>query len=98
MVYVYLLECKDGSLYAGITTDLPKRLREHRAGKGAKYTRGRSPLVLRYVELQLDKSSALRRELQVKKLNRRQKEALIATICLLPHADALDRTTLTAGS
>ncbi|PWK15909.1 GIY-YIG nuclease family protein [Tumebacillus permanentifrigoris] len=87
MVYVYLLECKDGSLYAGITTDLQKRLREHRIGKGAKYTRGRSPLILRYVELQLDRSSALRRELAVKRMKRQQKEDLIATICLLPHAD-----------
>ena len=89
MVYVYLLECKDGSLYAGITTDLQKRLREHRTGKGAKYTRGRSPLILRYVELQLDRSSALRRELEVKRMKRKQKEELIAAICLLPHADEL---------
>lgn len=87
MVYVYLLECKDGSLYTGITQDLQKRLDEHRTGRGAKYTRGRGPLVLRYVEIQLDKSSALKRELAIKRLTRRKKEELIAGISLLPQAD-----------
>lgn len=83
MVYVYLLECKDGTLYAGITPNLLKRMRLHEAGKGAKYTRGRGPLRLRYVELQLDKSSALRREREIKKLTRSQKLELIERVSLL---------------
>ncbi|KEO85054.1 GIY-YIG nuclease family protein [Tumebacillus flagellatus] len=88
MVYVYLLECKDGSLYTGIANDLNKRIREHRTGRGAKYTRGRGPLHLRYVELQLDKGDALRREREIKKMSRRQKLLLLETLCLLPDADA----------
>ncbi|MBL0387212.1 GIY-YIG nuclease family protein [Tumebacillus sp. ITR2] len=88
MVYVYLLECKDRSLYTGITKDLHKRIQEHRSGRGAKYTRGRGPLVLRYVEVQLDKPDALRREIEIKKLTRKQKDKLIANACLLPCADS----------
>ncbi len=85
MIYVYLIECNDGTLYAGITPNLHKRLRLHEAGKGAKYTRGRGPLTLRYVEVQPDKSSALRRELQIKRLSRAQKLELIERICLLEY-------------
>lgn len=70
---LYILECKDGSLYTGVTDDLPRRLTAHRAGKGAKYTRGRSPLILRYTECCGDRSAALRREIQVKNLTRQQK-------------------------
>ena len=84
MVYVYLLECGDGSLYAGITNDLAKRMSLHAAGKGAKYTRGRGPLRLRYVEVQPDKSSALRREREIKGMTRMAKWQLIESICLLP--------------
>ena len=75
--YVYLLRCGDGTLYAGITDDLDRRLAAHRAGKGAKYTRGRGPLELVYTEEQPDKPAALRREAAVKKLRRPAKEALI---------------------
>ena len=50
MWYLYILRCKDGSLYTGITTDVEKRLEAHRTGKGAKYTKGRAPLKLRYLE------------------------------------------------
>lgn len=70
---VYILECKDGSLYTGITDDLDRRLAAHRAGKGAKYTRGRAPLTLRYVEECEDHSSALRREYAIKQLTRAEK-------------------------
>lgn len=73
---VYMLECKDGTLYCGITDNLLNRLAAHRSGKGAKYTRGRSPLVLRYVEACDDKSQALRREIAIKRLPRQQKLAL----------------------
>ena len=76
--YVYLLRCGDGTLYTGMTDDIPRRLAAHRAGRGAKYTRGRSPLELVYWEKQPDKSSALRREAQIKKLSRQKKLALIA--------------------
>lgn len=70
---LYILECGDGSLYTGITDDLRRRLSAHRAGKGAKYTRGRGPLTLRYCEDCQDHPQALRRELQIKKLPRQQK-------------------------
>ena len=75
--YVYLLRCGDGTLYAGITDDLDRRLAAHRAGRGAKYTRGRGPLELVYAEEQPDKPAALRREAAIKKLRRPAKEALI---------------------
>ena len=73
---VYLLRCGDGSLYAGITNDLEKRLAAHRCGKGARYTRGRGPLQLIHREDAEDKPAALRREWEIKKLPRRQKLAL----------------------
>lgn len=75
---VYILRCGDGTLYTGITNDLPRRLCAHRAGKGAKYTRGRGPLTLVYWEEQPDRASASRREWAVKKLSRLEKEALAA--------------------
>lgn len=75
---VYILRCKDGSLYTGSTDDFEKRLAAHRAGKGAKYTRGRGPLEPVYREDCADKSAALRRECAIKALTRQQKLALIA--------------------
>ena len=75
--YVYILRCGDGTLYTGITDDIPRRLAAHRAGKGAKYTRGRGPLELVYQERVPDKSAALRREYQIKRLTRQEKEQLI---------------------
>lgn len=74
--YVYMLRCGDGTLYTGMTDDVERRLAAHRSGKGAKYTRGRGPLALVYTEEQPDKSSALRREFQIKKLPRERKSAL----------------------
>lgn len=74
---LYILECKDGSLYTGITDNLERRLAAHHAGKGAKYTRGRGPFTLRYTEDCLDHSRALRREIQVKRLRRARKLELI---------------------
>ncbi len=79
--HLYILRCADGTLYTGITTDVDKRFEAHCAGKGAKYTRGRGPLTLVYREECGDHSSALKRELEVKKLPRQEKEQLIqATI------------------
>ena len=74
---LYILRCGDGTLYTGITDDLPRRLKAHRSGKGAKYTRGRGPLELVYREDCPDKSAALRREIAVKKLSRQEKLTLI---------------------
>lgn len=70
---VYILECKDGSLYTGITDRLTQRLAAHRAGKGAKYTKGRAPLKLRYLEDCKDHSEALKREIAIKKLKKTEK-------------------------
>ncbi|MEE1035973.1 MAG: GIY-YIG nuclease family protein [Oscillospiraceae bacterium] len=75
--HLYILRCKDGSLYTGITTDVEKRLEMHRSGKGAKYTRGRAPLELVYREECGDHSAALKRELEVKALPRKEKWMLI---------------------
>ena len=77
MWYLYILRCKDDSLYTGITTDVEKRLEAHRSGKGAKYTRGRSPLELVYKEECGDHSDALRREAEIKRLPREEKLKLI---------------------
>ena len=77
MWYLYILRCKDGSLYTGITTDVEKRLEAHRAGKGAKYTRGRDPLELVYREECGDHSAALKREAEIKRLPRDEKLKLI---------------------
>ena len=74
-----MLECKDRSLYTGITDNLPKRLQAHRMGRGAKYTKGRAPLTLRYLEDCEDHSRALRREIAIKKLTRQEKLILCET-------------------
>lgn len=72
----YLLQCADNTLYCGITNDLGKRLAAHNAGEGAKYTRGRTPVKLRYSEPCADKSAALKREMEIKALSRAEKLAL----------------------
>ena len=76
--YVYMLRCSDGTLYTGYTDDPERRLRVHNAGKGAKYTRSRRPVELVYREMLEDKSAALRREREIKRINRAQKLNLIA--------------------
>lgn len=75
--YLYILRCGDGSLYTGITTDVEKRFCQHQSGKGAKYTRGRSPLELVYREECGSHSDALKREHAVKSLKREEKLQLI---------------------
>ena len=75
--FVYMLRCRDGSLYTGYTDDVARRLAVHQSGKGAKYTRSRLPVELAYQEELPDKSSALRREIAIKKLTRQQKLALV---------------------
>lgn len=78
MWFVYILRCGDGTLYTGTTDDVARRLAAHRAGKGAKYTRGRAPLELVYTETCGDHSAALRREYAIKQLSREEKLRLIA--------------------
>lgn len=75
---LYILLCGDGTYYTGIARDADKRLEMHKRGKGAKYTRGRGPLQMVYREIGLDHTQALRRELEIKKLTRAQKEALVS--------------------
>ena len=75
---VYILRCGDGTLYTGMTDDFPHRLERHRAGRGAKYTRGRAPLEPVYREDCADLSAALKREYAIKRLSRAEKLALIA--------------------
>lgn len=76
--FVYLLRCRDQTLYTGITTDLNQRLHEHNhTDKGAKYTRGRRPVSLIYSEEYPSRSLAASREYQIKKLTRLKKEQLI---------------------
>jgi putative endonuclease len=76
---VYILRCSDGSLYTGITNDLPKRLKAHAAGRASKYTRSRLPVRLAYNEPQKSKSASLKREAAIKRLTRPAKLRLIAT-------------------
>ncbi|MGE3315658.1 MAG: GIY-YIG nuclease family protein [Planctomycetaceae bacterium] len=77
--YVYILRCGDGSLYTGIAKDVNRRCEQHNAGTAARYTRGRLPVRVEYQEKQQTRSLALKRELAIKGMSRREKELLIAT-------------------
>ena len=77
MHYTYMVQCGDGTLYTGYTTDVVRRTQEHNRGKGAKYTRGRGPLKLRYRETAADKSAALKRGCALKRLRKKEKMAII---------------------
>jgi len=74
---VYILRCRDGSLYTGVTNDLTRRLRRHNAGTASAYTRSRRPVRLVYQERQPDRSAALRREAALRRLSRVAKLALV---------------------
>ncbi|WP_067729729.1 GIY-YIG nuclease family protein [Oceanobacillus damuensis] len=74
---VYILRCKDDTLYTGYTNDLGKRLKKHESGKGAKYTRGRGPFEVVFVEKFTEKEAAMQKEYQIKQLSRNEKMALI---------------------
>lgn len=75
--FVYVVECADGSLYTGYTTDVDRRLEEHNRGEGAKYTRGRGPVDLVHVERFSEKSAAMQREYEVKQLPTWRKRRLV---------------------
>jgi predicted GIY-YIG superfamily endonuclease len=75
--YLYMVKCSDGTLYTGITNDLHRRLSEHNNGTASRYTRSRLPVRLVYREPCRNKSSALKKECQIKSLSREEKEAYI---------------------
>ncbi len=75
--FLYILKCGDGSLYTGITNDVARRFKQHAAGTASRYTRSRLPVELVYQESQAGHSEALKRELVVKALSRKEKKALI---------------------
>lgn len=77
---VYLLRCRDGSLYTGITNDLARRLESHHRGTGSAYTRSRRPIALAYHEELPDRSAALRREAAIRRLSRAEKLALCSVV------------------
>jgi len=75
--YVYMVRCADGSLYTGIAKDPARRLAEHNAGRGAKYTRGRLPVTLVYREAVANRGAALKREYAIKQLTAARKRDLV---------------------
>lgn len=77
MYHIYLLECADGSIYTGITTDVARRFREHTEGKGAHYTKARKAMKLLYTEKAKDRSAAQKREAEIKAWPRSRKLTLI---------------------
>ncbi len=87
---VYILRCRDGTLYTGATNDLERRLERHCRGRGAAYTRSRLPLLLIYSEQGFDRSSALRREAALKRLDRSDKLKLIAETWATSDAEILE--------
>lgn len=76
--FVYIVKCNDQTLYTGWTTNLDNRISTHNRGKGAKYTRARIPVQLVYYEILDDKSSAMKREYEIKHLSKQDKENLIS--------------------
>jgi putative endonuclease len=75
--YVYILKCNDGSLYTGITTDVERRLDEHKNGKGGHYTRAHGAEQMLYVQKCLGRSEASKREVEIKRYTREEKLSLI---------------------
>ncbi|MFC7044211.1 GIY-YIG nuclease family protein [Halobacteriaceae archaeon GCM10025711] len=75
--WVYMVECADGTLYTGYTTDVERRVAEHNTGDGAKYTQGRTPVELVHTERFSTKSAAMSREYEIKQLSRSEKDALL---------------------
>ena len=75
--YLYIVQCKDGSLYTGITTDIIKRIKSHNNGRGSKYTRSRLPVELKFLKEYKNRSEASKAEYQTKRLTRKEKLKLI---------------------
>lgn len=75
--FLYLIRCRNGQLYTGITTNVVRRFEEHCAGSGAKFLRGKGPLKLVFTEKVGERSAALKAEVAIKKMKKREKEALI---------------------
>lgn len=84
MNYIYILRCGDGTLYTGWTNRLEQRVQTHQAGKGSKYTKCRLPVELVYHEECETKNEAMRREYQIKRMSKAEKEKLITCFSLLP--------------
>jgi putative endonuclease len=78
--FVYMLRCRDGSVYTGITTNVRKRLLQHNDGNGARYTRTRGPMVVAYQESAVNESAARKREAEIKRWTKKKKEAFLATV------------------
>lgn len=83
MAFVYILQCRDGSLYTGAAVDWKKRFEKHQNGKGAKYTRSRRPLSIVFLSQQDSWEETLKEEARIKKLNRKKKEELVKNSSLL---------------
>ena len=77
MNYTYIVKCSDGSLYTGWTNNLEKRIKDHNAGRGAKYTKARRPVVFVYKEEFPTKQEAMKREWEIKRLSRKEKLSMI---------------------
>ena len=77
MAFTYILHCKDGTFYTGATKDIDRRLKEHNSGKASKYTAGRRPVKLVYWEEWSDYSGALKREKEIQKMSRMEKDRLV---------------------
>ena len=80
---VYILKCSDGSLYTGITNNIENRVKAHQNGKGAKYTKGRGPFTIIYQERYISRSTASKREIEIKNLNHKEKLKLKSNLSLL---------------
>jgi putative endonuclease len=78
MHYVYVVECSDGTLYTGYTTDVERRVEEHNAGEGAKYTRGRTPVTVVHTEEFEERGEAMSREATIKEMSREDKKSLVS--------------------
>ncbi len=76
--FVYMVRCHDGSVYTGITTDVQKRLGQHNAGSGAKYTRTRGPVAVAHQEAATNESAARKREAEIKRWTKKEKETFLA--------------------
>tara|TARA_X000000368_G_C22476287_1_gene469968 strand:+ start:121 stop:375 length:255 start_codon:yes stop_codon:yes gene_type:complete len=79
---VYILKCSDGSLYTGITNNIENRVKAHQNGKGAKYTKGRGPFTIIYQERYISRSTASKREIEIKNLNHKEKLKLKSNLSL----------------